>query len=108
MMDLDSTNNQFAQISESETSDAETNSVMASDHELLLKESETLSSQDLSKESKPSNTSKLKSLCTNVNWKGIMASVCLWIAYFLCAAGFSTIGPFFPDEVGEFGLAISS
>lgn len=33
------------------------------------------------------------------NWKDLMATFVLWVSYFLCNAGYSTIGPFFPQEV---------
>lgn len=68
-------------------------SMSASDDKNLLEEHKK-SSQDAT------DTKRAKLLSTIIaNWKNIAASVCLWIAYFLCNTGFSIIAPFFPQEV---------
>lgn len=45
---------------------------------------------------------KLKSLQCKIcrcDWKNIAIMICLWIAYLLCSASYSLIGPFFPKKV---------
>lgn len=37
--------------------------------------------------------------CLTWNWKNITIAAFLWVAYLLCNASFSVIGPFFPEEV---------
>lgn len=38
-------------------------------------------------------------------WRSIAAVVCLWIAYGICNAAFSLMGPFFPEEVIYKGIS---
>ena len=44
---------------------------------------------------------RIKSFCTDLDWKNLGASLCLWIGFFLCDACYSSIGPFFPDVVSH-------
>lgn len=44
-------------------------------------------------------STRLKLYFTGINWKNIVATVCLWIAFALCSAALSMIAPFFPQEV---------
>ena len=34
-----------------------------------------------------------------VKYKGVIVALCLWLAYTLCNAAYSTIKPFFPQKV---------
>ena len=96
-MELDTESQQLSEceIESSESSDSDEANA-ASDEEMLSSGKKTGSPRPVKP---PAVASRLKSLCSELSWKNIVAIVCLWIAYFLCAAGFSTIAPFFPDEV---------
>lgn len=42
---------------------------------------------------------RLRSFLHYLNWRSFIAALVLWVSYFLCSMGYSTIGPFFPQEV---------
>ena len=46
-----------------------------------------------------STSARIKQYLTSTNWRNVLAAACLWIAFMLCSAAFSIIGPFFPEEV---------
>ena len=35
----------------------------------------------------------------DLNWKNLIATVCMWFTYLFVSAAYSIIGPFFPSEV---------
>ena len=44
---------------------------------------------------------RIMSFCTNLDWKNLGTSLCLWIAFFLCNTCYSSIAPFFPSVVSS-------
>ena len=42
---------------------------------------------------------RMKAFFADLNWKDVLTTSCLWLAYFLCNVAFSLIAPFFPEEV---------
>lgn len=42
---------------------------------------------------------RIRAFLYDLNWRSFIASLVLWVSYLLCNAGYSTIGPFFPQEV---------
>lgn len=83
------------------------------DHEILnhQKDHEEVLSKQRSRESQPgtrsvlpppsaslTGTTKRRSF-RHVCSSNLLATFVLWVSYFLCNAGYSTIGPFFPQEV---------
>ena len=64
------------------------------DRELLLTDN-----VPAAKEQSMSVGDKMWSCLARQNWRNIAALVFLWIAYVICTAAFSLMGPFFPEEV---------
>lgn len=48
-------------------------------------------------------TERIRSCLARQSWNNLAALVLLWMAYCTCAAAFSLMGPFFPEEVGGHG-----
>ena len=55
--------------------------------------------QLLPAEESTASPKKRKVILGPVNWRNLVATTCLWLAYGVCTAAFSLLGPFFPEEV---------
>ena len=62
-------------------------------------ESEDSDGKQLLNKDRDSLPQRAKLYLSSIKWRNVGAVVCLWIATMLTSAAYSTIAPFFPEEV---------